>query len=105
MRRLVLPRFPEELQVRDRIAVDQEEIREGARLDDAELPRVGVARAGQRQELDVVVGDELQDLRGRHPLPQLEDVGGLVLVVGRGEQEVGAPRELERRGAARGRCT
>src|SRR5580704_4585990 len=57
----ILLRIFDQRDVGDGIAVDDEKIGEGALLENAELPGIGVARPGQRQQFAIGRGSHLQD--------------------------------------------
>jgi regulator of protease activity HflC (stomatin/prohibitin superfamily) len=91
----VLLRIGDELEVGGRVAVDDDEVGKGARLDHAELAWIRVARPGHRQEFAVDRGRHLEDFDG--PIPALERRQDRALMHGhvRIEQDIRAPRRLD----------
>ena len=67
----VLFRIFDQLDVRDRVAVDEQEVGERAFLDHAELPRVRIALPGQQQQLGVGPGRHHERFAGGVPANEL----------------------------------
>lgn len=67
----ILVGIGKEVDVRQRIAVDHQNVRERARLDDAELALMGITRAGQRHQLAAAAGCHAQRLRRIEPAHDL----------------------------------
>src|SRR6476659_2885152 len=83
----VAVRVGEEIDVLGGVALDQEEVGEGARFDDAVRAGVGVSRSAQGDELAVGGGGHGEDLDGRVPAGQLGQRAPLAGGVGGGEED------------------
>ena len=60
-------RVGDQIEVLERVAVDQQEVRQRNLLDDADATSVGAARAGEREERRVVRRHHAQHLGRREP--------------------------------------
>src|SRR5262249_37596658 len=87
-------RHLDQLDVRNGISLNEEQIGERAFLDYPQLAGVRVSRAGERQQLSVVSGGPLEHLGWRVPAGELSELP-VVLDAARGEkQRVCAPGSL-----------
>lgn len=89
----VFLRLGQQFDILQRVAVDEQQIGQGVRLDRSERARIGIPAARQGEQLRVVAGYHFQYFVVREPAGQLGDSSVLVLGFGRVEQQVGSPRE------------
>src|SRR5690606_13055922 len=85
----------DQIDVLQRIVVDQKQVRERALFDDTKLARIGIALAGQRQQFGVCRRRHDQRFGGGEPLGHRGQNGPLLLRQRGGEQHVRPPRRLE----------
>lgn len=89
-----LVRLGDELDLFQRVAVDHQKIREGARLDAADLARIGIALAGKRAEIGVAAGEQLEHAGVAEPARELRKLPALSRGSFRAEENVGAERHI-----------
>ncbi|KTT92333.1 hypothetical protein NS44R_14650, partial [Mammaliicoccus sciuri] len=85
----------DQIDIFERIAVDQQKIGQRALLDDPELAGIRIALAGQSQQFGVGRRRHDQHFAGRVPAGERSEDRALPLGQCPGEQNVGAPRRLD----------
>jgi hypothetical protein len=74
-----LPGSSQQLDVGNRIAVNQQQVGERIVLDHAELAGIGIAWAGQRQQLGVVVGRHFDTSAGVYQRASLASIAAVLI--------------------------
>jgi hypothetical protein len=91
----IFVRVFQHIDIRQRIAIDQQQIGERADFDDSQFAGIGTAFAGEREKFRVVGGSHFQNFRRGVPLDHSGELFGLSREVARIEQNVGAPRRFD----------
>jgi hypothetical protein len=84
-----------EVDVLQRISVDQQQVRERTLFHNAELARIGIALSGQRQQFGVCLRRHGERFGGGVPTHKRGQNCPLLLRQRAGEQYIGAPRRLD----------